>query len=112
MKIALGKENNQISGFFGSCNDFRIVTVENGQIVQTEDIHDDVHTHKARPGFLRSLGVDVLVMNGMGQTAYVLLREQGIELYSAEGMSVDAALEAYLKNELKSLGEPGGAHCN
>jgi len=112
MKIAIGKDGNQVSGFFGSCNDFRIVTVEDNKVVASQDVFDDVHTHKARPEFLRSLGVDVLVMNGMGQTAYVLLREQGIELFSALDCTIDQALEKYIANQLESLGEPGGAHCN
>lgn len=111
MKLALGIENEMVSDFFGSCNMFTLVDIENGQVVSKETIFNDTQTHKQRPAYLKSLGIDALVFNGMGLTAYDLLTEQGIVLYQAPGMSVEAAIEAFIQDKLARLDIPGGSHC-
>lgn len=111
MKLAIAKNNEFVHEFFGSCNDFMLVEIENGEVTSKEFIFNDTETHKLRPSFLRSLGVNALVIKGLGLTAYDLLHENEIEVYTSEPILLDEAIDLYLKNELKLMEVPGGAHC-
>lgn len=111
MKLAIAKNNDHVNEFFGSCNEFVLVDIEEGKVVSTEEIFNDVETHKLRPNFLRKLGVNALVIKGLGLTAYELLKENGIELYTSEPILIEDAIQAYLRNELKLMDVPAGAHC-
>ena len=102
MKIAIGLDQNQVSMHFGSCNDFRIVEVNNMEVTKTEDIHDESSTHHDRPQFLKNLGVDVLILGGIGKGAYNRLVPLGIECINGAGKSADEALQAYLNQTLTS----------
>jgi predicted Fe-Mo cluster-binding NifX family protein len=111
MKLAIAVNDSQVHEFFGSCNTFLIVTLENGQIHSIESITNATQTHKLRPAFLRSLGVDALIIKGLGLTAYELLIDQGIAVYTCEPIPADAALSLFLKGQLSRMNAPEGAHC-
>jgi predicted Fe-Mo cluster-binding NifX family protein len=111
MKLAIALNDVLVHEFFGSCNVFSLVTVENGQVRSTETIHNDTETHKKRPAYLRSLGVDALIIKGLGLTAYDLLVENGITVYACEPIPVDEALKRFLANQLPVMTAPEGAHC-
>ena len=100
MKIAIGLDGLKVAGHFGQCNDFRIVEVENNEVIGQEDFHDEVHVHHERPQFLKDKGVDVLVMNGMGKGAYNRLIALNIKCVSAEDKTVEDALASYLNQSL------------
>lgn len=111
MKLAIAKNNEFVHEFFGSCNDFMLVEIVDGEVKSKEFIFNDTDTHKLRPAYLKSLGVNALVIKGLGLTAYDLLHENGIEVYTSEPILLEDALNLYLKNELKLMDIPGGAHC-
>lgn len=111
MKLAIAKNNDHVHEFFGSCNEFVLVDIVEGKVVSTEEIFNDVETHKLRPNYLRKLGVNALVIKGLGLTAYELLTENGIELYTSEPILIENAIQAYLNNQLKLMDVPAGAHC-
>lgn len=111
MKLAIAKNNEYVHEFFGSCNEFMVVDIENGEVMSKEIIFNDTDTHKLRPFYLKSIGVNALVIKGLGLTAYELLHENGIELYTCDPILLDEALALFLKNELKRMEIPGGAHC-
>jgi predicted Fe-Mo cluster-binding NifX family protein len=72
-------------------------------VIHQEDIHEEVHVHQERPQFLKDLGVDVLIMNGMGKGAYNRLIALIIKCVSAENKSVEDALGAYLNKTLTTI---------
>jgi len=111
MIVAIAKNNGFVHEFFGSCNEFVLVHIEDGKVVSTQEIFNDVETHKLRPNYLKRLGVNVLVIKGLGLTAYELLKENGIELYTSEPILIDEAIQAYICNDLKLMDVPAGAHC-
>ena len=111
MKIAFALDHDRIALNFGACNHYRLVTLENQKILDEKDLYDEVNTHKLRPAFLRSLGVDTVVINGMGVTAYELCMDEGLACFEAQGLSYDEALNAALNNQLKALACPKGPHC-
>ncbi len=100
MKLAIGFEGNQVSNHFGHCNDFRIIEIVDNQISNQNDIHEDTQVHQLRPKFLKDLGVDVLIMNGIGKGAYNRLIDLNINCVFAENKSVDEAVSSYLNNML------------
>ena len=102
MKIAIGLNNEQVSMHFGSCNDFRIISIEDGKVVSSEDIHDEVSTHHDRPQFLKNLGVEVLILGGIGRGAYNRLVPLGIEVLNGGGLSIDEALVQFMNKTLTS----------
>ena len=111
MKLAIAVKDSQVYEFFGSCNTFLIVTHQNGQVQSTEWVENDTETHKKRPAYLKSLGVDALIIKGLGLTAYELLRENGITVYACDPIPVDDALALYLEGKLPEMAAPEGAHC-
>lgn len=112
MNVAFALDEEMIASNFGACNTYRIVSIENGKIVNVQDIEDDVNTHKKRPAFLRSLGVDAVVINGMGITAYELCMDEGLACYEAQGLSYKEALTLAQMNQLNVLACPKGPHCS
>ena len=100
LKIAIGLNGQNVADHFGHCNDFRIVEVENGVVVNQEELFDDVHVHQERPKFLKDKGVDVLIMKTMGKGAYNRLVALDIKCIDAQDKTVDEALSAYLNNTL------------
>jgi predicted Fe-Mo cluster-binding NifX family protein len=111
MKLAIALNDSQVHEFFGSCNTFLIVTYDNGQIHSRETVFNDTETHKQRPAYLRSLGIDALVIKGLGLTAYELLVENGITVYACDPIPVEEALSRYLSGQLPIMKAPEGAHC-
>ena len=56
MKLAVALINNAPAFHFGQANDFKIITIEDGKITLTQDLHDEDHTHQARPPISERLG--------------------------------------------------------
>ena len=101
MKIAVTYENGEIFGHFGHTEQFKLYEIEEGKIVSSEVLDTNGSGHGALAGFLKKLGVDVLICGGIGMGAQMALREAGIKLFGGAGGNADKAVEAFLINELK-----------
>ena len=100
MKIAVTYENGQIFQHFGHTEQFKIYAVEGGKILSSEVIDTNGQGHGALAGLLKVIGADVLICGGIGGGAQMALAEAGIKLYGGAGGSCDAAVEAFLANDL------------
>ena len=100
MKIAVTYENGQIFQHFGPTEQFKIYTVENGKIVSSEVVDTNGSGHGALAGFLSEQNITVLICGGIGGGAQMALAEAGIKLYGGVSGSCDAAVEAFLANNL------------
>lgn len=100
MKLAVALINQAPAFHFGQANDFKIVTIENGNVVSTVDLHDEIHTHQARPQFLKDQGVEALICNGIGSGAVERLVAVNIALYGFNGLSVPEAIRSFVKGTL------------
>lgn len=100
MKLAVALIDNAPAFHFGKANDFKIITIDSGKIVSTIDLHDDVHTHQARPQFLKDQGVSALICNGIGSGAVDRLVACDIALYGFNDLTVGDAIQAFLKGTL------------
>ena len=101
MKIAVTYENGEIFQHFGHTREFKIYTVENGNLVSTEVISSGGSGHGALAGLLSSLKVDVLICGGIGGGAQIALAQAGIKLFGGVQGSADAAVNAFISNSLE-----------
>ena len=100
MKIAVTYENGQIFQHFGHTEQFKVYEIEDNTIISSEVIDTNGQGHGALVGFLTVIGADILICGGIGGGAQISLAEAGIKLYGGVSGSCDAAVEAYLTNNL------------
>ena len=100
MKIAVTYENGQILQHFGHTEQFKIYTVEDGKVVSAAVVDTNGSGHGALAGFLAEQNVTVLICGGIGGGAQMALADAGIKLYGGGSGACDAAVEAYLANNL------------
>lgn len=99
MKIAVTYENEQIFQHFGHTAQFKVYEIEGGKIASAEVIGTNGQGHGALAALLKIIGTDVLICGGIGG-AQMALAEAGIKLYGGVSGSCDAAVEAFLSNNL------------
>ena len=103
MIVAFAMERNQdISQHFGHSPMFRLITIEDGHQIATEDMVSPPHQHGLLPRLLKERGVSVVVAGGMGGSAKDLLQQSGIEPVVGIVGNVDLVLERFIKGELHS----------
>lgn len=100
MKIAVTYENGQVYQHFGHTEQFKMYTVENGQIVDSQVVDTNGSGHGALASFLKNLGVDTLICGGIGGSARTALAQAGIRLYPGVTGQADASVMALLSQTL------------
>ena len=78
MKIAVTYENGQVFQHFGHTEQFKLYTVENGQITDSQVVDTNGSGHGALATFLKAHGVDTLICGGIGGGARTALAQAGI----------------------------------
>lgn len=104
MRIAVPYENGKVFQHFGHTENFKIYTIDNGRIVDSNIVSTDGSGHEALAGFLSNLEIDALICGGCGDGAVTALSGHGIEVVSGIDGDTDIAVEAYLNGELTSAG--------
>ena len=104
MKIAVAAMGSTVSGHFGHCENFNIYEAEDGRVVSSESVPNPGHRPGFLPNFLADRGVQVIIAGGMGGGAVDIFNERGVEVIVGATGDAAAAVEAYLKGELKSPG--------
>ena len=100
MKIAVTYENGQIFQHFGHCENFKVYVVEDGKVVESKVENAAGSGHGALAGFLKGLGVEVLICGGIGGGAQMALAEAGIKLFGGVMGDADSAVAALLEGTL------------
>ena len=100
MKIAVTYENGQIFQHFGHTEQFKVYEIEDNTIISLKVIDTNGQGHGALAGLLKTLGADVLICGGIGGGAQMALADAGIKLYGGVRGDCDAAVEAFLANNL------------
>lgn len=100
MRIAVTYEEGQIFQHFGHTEKFKVYDVEDGKVVNSQVVDTNGQGHGALAGFLFGGQVDVLICGGIGGGAQMALAQAGIKLYGGVSGNADAAVEAFLKQEL------------
>ena len=96
MKIAVTYQNGQIFQHFGHTEQFKVYDVEGNKILNATVFDTNGSGHGALAGFLKALGVDVLICGGIGGGAQMALKDAGIRLFGGVSGDADAAVNAFL----------------
>lgn len=100
MKIAVTYDNGMIFQHFGHTEQFKVYTVEDNQITDTEIVSSGGNGHGALAGLLSGQQIDVLICGGIGGGAQNALASCGIRLYGGVSGEADRAVDAFLAGEL------------
>lgn len=109
MKIVLSADDANgvdsiVSPHFGRCPWFIAVTLAGDEAQAIDEIKNPFygqHQPGQVPGFINSLGADVMLTGGMGGRAVGFFEQMGIEPVTGARGTVRASIEAYLGGELK-----------
>ncbi len=100
MRIAVTYEKGQIFQHFGHTENFKLYNVNDGKVTDSNVVGSNGAGHGALATLLAQSGVDVLICGGIGGGAQVALAQAGIKLYGGVEGDADAAVDAFLKEEL------------
>ncbi len=115
-KVAIPTDDGKtISQHFGQAAYFQVLTLENGQVTNSEQRekahhehgsqHEHDHQNGTHPGqamFEGILDCQVLIAGGMGQPAYQRAQNQGMQVFLTGEKSISNAVTAYQAGELNS----------
>ncbi|WP_178842431.1 NifB/NifX family molybdenum-iron cluster-binding protein [uncultured Treponema sp.] len=103
MKVAVTyeKETGNVFQHFGKTQFFKIYQIEDGKIIASEVTDNGGNGHHALPPFLKSLGVDVLILGNRGQGAIDAIAAAGLKEMPGITGSADKAAELFARGELK-----------
>lgn len=97
--------NAELSDHFGHAPFFAFVEIENDKVESVEFKENPFEGHHVEgnvPNFLIQSGADVLIAGNMGQRAYEILSQNGIEIYPYMNGNLDDAIKSYLSGIGKS----------
>ena len=114
MRIAVSTDDKQgldsvISPHFGRCPHYILVDVEGHEVAGVQEVDSPFygqHQPGQVPGFIHSLGADVMLAGGMGRRAIMFFEQYGIEGVTGAYGTVRKSVERYLGGQLK-----GAAPC-
>ncbi len=94
MKIATTYDikSGNVFQHFGKTENFKIYEIEGGKIVKSEIVDNGGFGHHALATYLKSLGVQILILGNRGQGAIDALKAAGLsEIPGVTGSSDEAA---------------------
>lgn len=111
MKVAVtyDKETGNIFQHFGKTQYFKIYEIEDGKVLSSKVIGNEGNGHHAIPPYLKSLGVETLILGNRGQGAIDAIAKSGLKEMPGITGSADQAAELFAKGQLKPNFE---AKCN
>ena len=107
--IAVPVVGDAVAEHFGHCEEFAIFETNSDEkrIARARKVPAPPHQPGFLPGWLRELGVDVVIAGGMGRRARELFRENGIEVVVGAGRGGARDLvESYLNASLQVDANP------
>lgn len=108
-RVAIPVDGGILSGHFGHAEIFAIYNIENGKIVNKEELTPPPHEPGVIPKWLNDVKATKILTGGIGQAAINFFTGFGIDVFSgAPEISPDDLIAGYLKNEIKF----SGATCN
>lgn len=109
MRIAVTYDDGLVFQHFGHTEAFKVYTVEDGKVVDSQVVSSVGQGHGALAGLLSDKAIDALVCGGIGMGAVNALSDYGIRVYAGVSGDADEAVERLLAGTL----EYGtGANCS
>ena len=112
MKIAVTYDKETVNVFHhvGKTQFFKVYQIENGKIISSEVIDNGGNGHHALPPYLKSLGIETLILGNRGQGAVDAIVASGLKEMPGIIGSADNAAELFAKGELKPNFEAKCSH--
>ncbi len=109
MKLAVTYDNEQVFQHFGHTEFFKIYTIEDQAVKESEVVSTNGSGHGALAGFLKEHQVDALICGGIGGGAKAALAAAGIALYAGVTGNADEQVKSFL---LGTLNHNPNTECN
>lgn len=114
MRIAVSADTRQgldsvVSPHFGRCPHYILIDVEGREVTGVQEVDSPFYGHHQPgqvPGFIHSLGANVMLAGGMGGRAIMFFEQYGIEGVTGAYGTVRQSVGRYLGGELR-----GAAPC-
>ncbi|MBP2655718.1 MAG: minD 1 [Firmicutes bacterium] len=105
MKIAIPLAGGKLCAHFGHCEQFAIVTVNDGNIVAQEKLTPPPHAPGVIPNWVADQGCTDILVGGMGEAAQDIFRQRGVNVLGGAPSDTPENLVAlYLRGELTDAG--------
>ena len=108
MKIAIPVENGRLHSHFGGSGQFAVIEVDPNTktTLRSETLPAPDHQPGAFPRWLRSLGVELVIIAGIGRRALDILAQYGIQVRAGQpDASLEELVGAYLEGRLVQVPE-------
>lgn len=103
IKIAIPIAGDLISEHFGHARQFILYHINEGKIIDQEILDAPKHEPGVLPNWLKSLGVNIIIVNGIGAGAIDLFNSFDIEIISGvDLLRYDELLNDFLAGKLVS----------
>lgn len=113
MKIALPNVENMVNPHFGTSKSFVIVTIEDNEIKNTEEVStaELAHQHESLADLLVKKGVTVVITGGIGGGALAGLERFGLEVIKGASGGYRAVIQKYIEGNLENKKDVCKHHC-
>jgi Mrp family chromosome partitioning ATPase/predicted Fe-Mo cluster-binding NifX family protein len=101
LKFAIPLAGGVLTNHFGHCEQFAVIDVKEGQILQKEVLTPPPHEPGLLPRWLGDMGVNLIIAGGMGQRALSLFGERGVKVITgASNLPPEELVLQYLSGTL------------
>ena len=105
MKIAIPLAEGKLCAHFGHCEEFAIISVEDGKVIDQQMMTPPPHAPGVIPNWVADQGCTDIVVGGMGEAAIAIFRQRGIRVLCGAPVDTPENLAArYLRRELIDSG--------
>ncbi len=101
MKIAVATDGTQVSAHAGRCEQYLVALVEGKRLVSRSTVPNPGHEPGRFPRLMRDLGVERLLVGGIGPRAAELLAGLGIDVVLVGTGDAEYTLRRYVAGELE-----------
>lgn len=102
MKIAIATDQGEVSAHFGRCSSYTLVEVEEGKILNREEILNPGHRPGFLPQFLSEKGVSCIIAGGMGPRAQNLFAQKNIQTITGVRGTVEETIQKFINQDLEA----------
>lgn len=103
MKFAVPLAEGVLCNHFGHCQQFAILSSEDGKVVRKELLRPPPHEPGVLPRWLHEMGVQVIIAGGMGARAMGMFNDFGIQVVTgAPALPPETLVEQYLNRTLQT----------
>ncbi len=113
MKIAIATDGNSVAQHFGRCEQYTLVSIEDGEEIGRENVLSPEHQPGMLPLFLSAYNITHIAAGGMGPKAQELFVEKNIQVIVGVSGILENVIEDFIQGSLnigESLCEHGPDH--